>query len=312
MLNRIAFAVALTLPLISACTDSTIDELDVDDATEGEESKADIAGGTYTYYFVSPDLRRCAAPFCGGVHYRLANATKTTCLDGKKAERCYAASYDWSKLGLGEVGMQKVTDALSKAAFGEDALLVRARIGSKDWGNGLGRFAELRPTEAWVAQGTGATDGPVMKIEDTGVRCITFPCPSLRERKLNSSMRVDIAELGWDRSGATDEQIGNALGKMHADGLIVSGHRFTTTGPAGEAPARSVTQFWLRATDEAVAKQCYVGGCSSQLCTDQPGAISTCEWREEYACYRDATCEVQADGNCGWTPTAELQACLGN
>src|SRR5690606_11183100 len=148
-----------------------------------------------------------------------------------------------------------------------------------------GRFAELRPTEAWIAQGPGDAAGPVAKIEDSGIRCITHPCPSLRERKLNSSVRVEIAELGWDKAGVRDEQIGNALSKMHEGHLIVSGYRYTVSGPAGEAKARGVTQFWLRATDEATAKQCYVGGCSGQICSDQEGVISTCEWREEYACY---------------------------
>ena len=313
MLSRIAFAVALTAPLFAACTDAGVeDELDVDDATEGDASKADAPGSTYTYYFVKPDLRRCASPYCGGVFYRLANAETTRCLDGKKAEQCYAASHDFSKLGLGEVGMQKVNEALNGSAFEGPNLLVRATIGSKDWGSGLGRFAELRPTEAWIPQTRDAVAGPLAKIEDSGVRCITFPCPSLRERKLNSTVRADIAELGWDKSGATDEQIGNALDKMHTDGLIVSGYRYTVSGPGGEGKARSVTQFFLKATDEPITKSCFVGGCSGQVCSDQEGVISTCEWREEYACYRDATCEVQPDGNCGWTPTAALNACLGN
>lgn len=55
---------------------------------------------------------------------------------------------------------------------------------------------------------------------------------------------------------------------------------------------------------------CYVGGCSSQLCSDTPGMASTCEYREEYACYQTASCERQTDGECGWTQTDELLACL--
>ncbi len=57
---------------------------------------------------------------------------------------------------------------------------------------------------------------------------------------------------------------------------------------------------------------CYVGGCSGQLCTDQPNALSTCEARPEYACYKTAECARQANGQCGWTQTAELAACLAN
>ena len=64
-------------------------------------------------------------------------------------------------------------------------------------------------------------------------------------------------------------------------------------------------------TDETVSS-CNIGGCSGQVCSDRPpeDIVTTCEWREEYACYREATCERQADGECGWTETPELQECL--
>jgi hypothetical protein len=55
---------------------------------------------------------------------------------------------------------------------------------------------------------------------------------------------------------------------------------------------------------------CYKGGCSGEICSDRQDMISTCIFREEYACYQNATCERQASGDCGWTATAELQACL--
>jgi len=56
---------------------------------------------------------------------------------------------------------------------------------------------------------------------------------------------------------------------------------------------------------------CRKTGCSSHLCSDQD-LISTCEFRPEYACYQQATCERQADGNCGFTPSAALTSCLAN
>lgn len=57
---------------------------------------------------------------------------------------------------------------------------------------------------------------------------------------------------------------------------------------------------------------CFVGGCSGQICSDREGAISTCEWRPQYACYHEpfAQCARQADGACGWTPSDELSACI--
>lgn len=61
------------------------------------------------------------------------------------------------------------------------------------------------------------------------------------------------------------------------------------------------------------AKQCVRAGCSNQLCVDaaqSEGLVTTCEYREVYACYAVAACEVQSTGECGFTPTEELQACI--
>ncbi len=60
-----------------------------------------------------------------------------------------------------------------------------------------------------------------------------------------------------------------------------------------------------------VTGKCYIGGCSSQICSDKPDQVSTCEYREQYACYKTAVCERQSTGLCGWTQTEELRICLG-
>ena len=54
---------------------------------------------------------------------------------------------------------------------------------------------------------------------------------------------------------------------------------------------------------------CVITGCSSHVCADRH-IITTCEFRCEYACVRLTTCEVQADGNCGWTTNAAFEACI--
>lgn len=59
-----------------------------------------------------------------------------------------------------------------------------------------------------------------------------------------------------------------------------------------------------------VAGGCFVGGCSGQVCSENSDVMTTCEWREEYGCYQNATCERQASGECGWTDTPELAQCL--
>lgn len=60
---------------------------------------------------------------------------------------------------------------------------------------------------------------------------------------------------------------------------------------------------------DAALGACVKTGCSGQICADQD-RFSTCEFRPEYACYRTATCERQADGACGFTKTAALTSCL--
>jgi hypothetical protein len=56
---------------------------------------------------------------------------------------------------------------------------------------------------------------------------------------------------------------------------------------------------------------CKIGGCSSQLCVDENvDAITTCEFKAEYACYKNARCERQVQGVCGWTDTPDLRQCL--
>lgn len=61
------------------------------------------------------------------------------------------------------------------------------------------------------------------------------------------------------------------------------------------------------------ANGCAIAGCSGQLCVSAKEAsniFTTCEYRPEYACYKEAKCEPQANGACGWTETPQLRACL--
>ena len=60
---------------------------------------------------------------------------------------------------------------------------------------------------------------------------------------------------------------------------------------------------------EASDSVCRPTGCSSQVCADKDIATD-CMYREEYACYKEAVCERQADGQCGWRETDSLRACL--
>lgn len=55
---------------------------------------------------------------------------------------------------------------------------------------------------------------------------------------------------------------------------------------------------------------CRPTGCSGQICADED-VITTCEYKESYACYKKAKCERHQDGQCAWTLTEDLLQCLG-
>lgn len=58
-----------------------------------------------------------------------------------------------------------------------------------------------------------------------------------------------------------------------------------------------------------ISDGCRVTGCSGQVCSDHDVA-TTCEYRSDYGCYRNAVCERQSNGMCGFTETETLARCL--
>lgn len=84
---------------------------------------------------------------------------------------------------------------------------------------------------------------------------------------------------------------------------------FFIINPSGYNP---VADDLIVPTASTTTQGCYVGGCSGQICSESSDIMSTCEYRPIYACYKNATCGVQATGECGWTQTEELTMCIRN
>lgn len=57
---------------------------------------------------------------------------------------------------------------------------------------------------------------------------------------------------------------------------------------------------------------CIVTGCNGEICQDgsEEKQASICEYQDSFECYKSAGCEVQKNGECGWTATDELINCL--
>jgi len=299
-----------SLSLMTACsTSEPVDELAGETAEDiAADGKADGAvDGTYTYFKVSSDTRKCAAPFCGGFHIERLNRTTTDCHDGSNSDRCYTPELDWTESGLSQEQKDQLLLASNQGG------IVRGRFAPRSTGDVEPQLGRFIVTEAWVSDSDAVADGVFVKVRDAGVRCIQSPCESMVEKGLNGSRHANIAAIDYSTAGLTTEQLDSVGYELfEAQGVIIAGDRFTVNEEGRKARGRTATAVYRRLTAEAPSGECFVGGCSSQVCSDQDGVITTCEWQEEYACYQTATCERQATGDCGWTPTPELEACLGD
>lgn len=255
---------------------------------------------TSSFYTIRRDLRRCASPMCGGYFIKLANQARMRCANGRSMAECYVASIEWN--GLAEPQNNNA--------------LVRGSLSTR--GNRNGKYGVLKASEVWLAASDKQPSGVFFRVRDRGIRCIAAPCETHHEAKLNTSVSRNIAGVDLSGAGAPDNVVGDANQAMTSrDGVLVAGDHTRVTGPAGRSQMLKATQFYLRSKPEGTssgnnnnpAKPCYRTGCSGQVCADED-VVTTCEYLPEYACYKTAKCERQANGKCGFTDTPELRRCL--
>jgi len=241
-----------------------------------------------TFYTVRADMRKCMSPMCGGYFVKRVNQSVTKCVDGRNAAECYVAEIDWN--GATEVEPSKA--------------LLRGTIETK--GNRNGKYGVLKVLEAWESVNDGTSNGDFYRVRDLGVRCIAAPCETHREAKLNTTISRNIAGVNLP-SNDTSESVYKSL--TSEDGILVIGSLADVTGPAGRSKTLNATRVYLRNVGTTALKPCIKTGCSKEICAEEE-VISTCEYRTEFECYKKAACERQANGNCGFTKTKELNGCL--
>ncbi len=262
-------------------------------AVEAADPTAQLRNDNFSYYTLRADLRRCASPMCGGFFVKLVNHGRTRCADGRNMTECYVAEIDWNGQPSGEARSMLVRGDLIQRRF-----------------QGSRRFGVLRVTESWRAASERPPEGMFFRVKDMGIRCITYPCLSHQDERLNSYAQRKIAGVELSRAHASPDAVASAHQAMSSsEGILVAGTHGSVSGPAGRATTLEATQFYLRSPGPIARKPCIKTGCSGQVCSDEE-VVTTCEWRREYGCYRSARCERQASGECGFTPTRELTACL--
>jgi len=110
-------------------------------------------------------------------------------------------------------------------------------------------WVTFQVTELWVAQlDQGTLDGTFVMVSDNNIRCITAPCPTISEARVNSTRAMNTEGLDWDSSAvqpssALQDKLGEAMGQP--DGVIVTGFRTHDTGHSN-TNYRTVEQLFLR------------------------------------------------------------------
>src|SRR5262245_28340213 len=159
------------------------------------------AGENYDYFTVRRDVRRCAYPLCGGYWVSRVNRTSTRCADGSYQTDCYVPELSTEAVGLDGAGSQRLEEALLAARA-----LLRGAIASREFGAD-GNLGEFLASEAWVGGAESEAQGTFVRLIHNDIACITAPCPTIREQKLNSRQETDIAGVDFGPANASQEAI---------------------------------------------------------------------------------------------------------
>lgn len=139
-----------------------------DDSLDAEGDA--LSTGKPAYVTVQRDLRKCAAPACGGYFLSQPNHS---------AAPIYVQGLDFTQAALSSDDQAKVTGAP------DDELLLFGKLSAKDR-NGLRNLVVLDAFRGLPGRTTGKVSA-IFTVRDNGTRCIQAPCMSLSTHKLNST-----------------------------------------------------------------------------------------------------------------------------
>ncbi|MEO8550032.1 MAG: DUF6748 domain-containing protein [Kofleriaceae bacterium] len=224
--------------LLAACTTTDSgttpgeDELAGDTGNDGDKADENALQDTFGIYAA----QKVGTYECNGLgsctHVELASAGRSTtlCADGSKAESCSVRYLDFSQVALKASTKTKVDQKLQASAATPEIgaqLMVRGKYvhGTNPTQQG-GDWVTFQVTQVWVAQLPDAiTEGTFVMVRESGIRCITAPCPSLNENRINSTRNLNIDGIDWpsDISETIQGRIYDAT--TQRDGVVLAGDR---------------------------------------------------------------------------------------
>ncbi len=227
---RSVLLLSLMTSILPACAlDSQAGDELADDTADGAIGKGDAADdGLFTFFTVQYDGSAFVAA--------RPNKATTQCSRGPAQPQCSVRSIDWSGTAMPD----SVARGYEQGLRNGTPLLVRGDLVPDP----LDRGVSLAVTEVWVGSHGDKVDGVFTLVVDNGIRCIKAPCPSLTEKKLNSTLSAQISSLDLEASGANHETIDRAYDALYASGLVVVGYRYYD---AAGGKARTAANFFTKA-----------------------------------------------------------------
>ncbi len=279
---RITLASAFLFTACALDTGSSDGLSSSEDGAELDSAGLDTASGDKARrdqdYFrvVRRDLRRCAAPMCGGFFVKRVNQPQTLCADGTLKAECYVSAVSLSQLGL---STQEEAEFRARVEKGRAVVKAKMRTGSASYE----KIGTLDASEGWVGATGSVPDGTFYRVADNGIRCITTPCPALSAHTLNAReshplLRVDLAATTKPAPAASLEAAAQALGTRR--GLLIAGSIALpkcATPNVDCGPWATASEFYLRVTPRPDA---FCGVRGAAACA----ADQYCKWQPQDIC----------------------------
>lgn len=205
----------------------------------------------YPLYSLARDLRRCAAPACGGWWVSPVNVSSqgllTESLLAADAPLAKAAPEYVARLDFACAGWTPEQISRFSHLADDRAVLVAGRLLEPSPANtnaALYQYGALQVRDGFVAAGGSAGIGPLYSVAATGIVCAVAPCPSYQGQLINANFSQDLhaLEFGQAFSPAQSQQ---AQQQIATGSLVVSGVQQPISGPAGKGVSLNIQQiFW--------------------------------------------------------------------
>lgn len=193
-------------------------------------------------YLGRADARMCPSPYCGGFWVRAVNGGEQRCSD-PAGRWCYVASLELDSR------LSSARRARLTRLVGEGRALIDGHLAAGE----VEGFPELRVLQAhqiWPSSSSPAQPrGVFYFLRDTGVRCVTTPCFSIRATRLNSARELTLSGVDVSAVGVPEAERRRALAQLKRHGLIAAGRVVVEpdAGPAGAGRALVASQLYVRA-----------------------------------------------------------------